>query len=462
MENWLKSVSAFANGTGGVLVFGTAEDGTVAGAKDMETASEVIRLKIEENIVPFPQIALKVQEADSGKRLLILEVSAGCETPYYYMGENEAKAYVRSEKASIPANVGELKRLVFKGRHLSYDAQISRYAFKDVTFKEFCVAYEEWSGNRMNVRRFESFGMVKAGRLTYAGLLFSDDSLVPHSRLVCSRWREGDGSAVRKPSESENYRGGLIHLINKGIWFVRSHMEILWQEDNGRKTELPDYCMKSVFEALVNAFAHRDYFITGSEVRLDLYDEYLTISSPGGMSGGERVQDKDAETVLSVRRNPAVADIFYQIGYMNLEGRGLLRVRHLCEKTANYSCGAEPEFYSDKGQFTVTLKNLNKNSHRVTDDSGSSYVGQTEECVERSEGLLLNENEKKVLSILSENPLVSTGNISLQSGIAKRTVERILQSLKKKGTVIREGSRRSGSWKVLAEAGKYTTQRGSN
>ena len=50
MENWLKSVSAFANGTGGVLVFGTAEDGTVAGARDMETASEVIRLKIDKTI----------------------------------------------------------------------------------------------------------------------------------------------------------------------------------------------------------------------------------------------------------------------------------------------------------------------------------------------------------------------------------------------------------------------------
>ncbi len=456
MENWLKSVSAFANGTGGVLVFGTAEDGTVAGVRDMETASEVIRLKIEENIVPFPEIALKVQEAESGKKLLTLEVSAGWETPYYYMGENETKAYVRAEKTSIPADAGELKRLVLKGRHLSYDTQVSRYSFKDVTFKEFCVAYEEWSGNRMNDRRFENFGMVKSGRLTYAGLLFSDDSLVPHSRLVCSRWRECDGAIVKEPLESVKYRGGLIHLINKGIWFVRSHMEILWQEGEGSKTELPDYCMESVFEALVNAFAHRDYFITGSEVRLDLYDERLTISSPGGMTGGERVQDKLAEITLSVRRNPAVADIFYQIGYMNLKGRGLSRIQCLCEKAANYSCEAEPEFYSDKVQFTVTLKNLNKNSDSVTGDSSGIYAGQTGERVERSEDLLLNENEKKVLSILLENPLISTDNISCQSRIAKRTVERILQSLKKKGAVIREGSRRSGSWKVLAQYGKCT------
>ena len=102
------------------------------------------------------------------------------------------------------------------------------------------------------------------------------------------------------------------------------------------------------------------------------------------------------------------------------------------------------------------MKNLNKNSDSVTGDSSGIYAGQTGERVERSEDLLLNENEKKVLSILLENPLISTDNISCQSRIAKRTVERILQSLKKKGAVIREGSRRSGSWKVLAQYDKCT------
>ena len=46
---------------------------------------------------------------------------------------------------------------------------------------------------------------------------------------------------------------------------------------------MPDYCERSVFEALVNALIHRDYLILGSEVHIDIYDDHLTITSPGGM-----------------------------------------------------------------------------------------------------------------------------------------------------------------------------------
>ncbi len=452
MENWLKSVSAFANGTGGTLVFGTAEDGTVAGVKDMETASEVIRLKIEECIVPPPEVRLKVKRAENGKRLLLLEVTAGRETPYYYMGDGRAEVFVRAEKASIPASAQELKSLILKGRYLSYDTQVSGYDFKDFTFTELCVAYQEWTGDRMNERKFESFGLMKSGKLTYAGLLFADASPVPNSRLVCSRWKG------KERTESAEYRGGLIYLINKGIWFVRSNTKILWREENGRKTELPDYDSGSVFEAVVNAFAHRDYFIRGSEVRIDIFEEYLTVCSPGGMPDGEQIQKKDTDTVLSVRRNPVIADMFYQIGYMKRQGTGLRNIRSLCEETKGVTCGRTPEFYSDKGQFTVVLKNLNSGGGNIdmdgdrnadTDGGEDGNGGNKAVKPETSPEVLLNENEKRILAILKEQPAVSTDNLSRESKIAKRTVERILQGLKKKGAVVREGSRRSGSWKVM-------------
>lgn len=446
MENWLKSVSAFANGTGGTLVFGTAEDGTVAGVKDMETASEVIRLKIEECIVPAPEIKLKVKTAESGRRLLLLEVAAGRETPYYYMGDGRAEVFVRAEKSSVPASAQELKSLILKGRYLSYDTQISGYDFQDFAFTELCVAYQEWTGDRMNDKRFESFGLVKSGKLTYAGLLFADHSPVPHSRLVCSRWKG------KERAESAEYSGGLIYLINKGVWFVRSNSKILWREESGRKTELPDYNGGSVFEVMVNAFAHRDYFIRGSEVRVDIFEEYLTVCSPGGMPGGEQIQKKDVDTVLSVRRNPVIADMFYQIGYMKCQGSGLSRIRSICEDTEVCTEGKAPEFYSDKGQFTAVLKNLNfggvNNGVNNGDDDGKMAV-KIEEDGEGIKEILLTENEKRILAILKEQPEISTDNISLQSKVAKRTVERILQTLKKKGAVVREGSRRRGSWKVV-------------
>lgn len=460
VENWLKSVSAFANGTGGVLVFGTAADGTVAGLKDMETASEVIRAKIEEYIVPMPGVELRVQEAESGKRLLLLEVAAGQETPYYYIGEDAAAVYVRSAKASVPAGAQELKRLILKGRYIAYDTQISRYNTGDYTFADFSVAYQEWTGNTMDDRKFEDFRMAKGGKLTTAGLLFADASPVMHSRVSCRRWTGNREDKDRQLLKSEEYSGGLIYLLNKGIWFIKSNMKVVWKEEEGKKREFADYRDESIFEALLNAFVHRDYFITGGEMRIDMYENCLTVCSPGGMPDGTNIQDKKQDMILPVRRNAVLADIFYQIGYMRQQGTGVRRIKASCEEAVNYRPEKAPEFYSDAGQFTTVLKNLNykeKLEKRTEEAVYEEYRQKEGDSGDNANngiggndgGILLNENEKKVLAILLEQPTVSTDSISQRSKIAKRTVERILQALKRKGAVVREGSRRSGRWKVL-------------
>ena len=49
------------------------------------------------------------------------------------------------------------------------------------------------------------------------------------------------------------------------------------------KPKKPEYAERAVLEAMVNHFIHRDYTVMGSEVHLDIYDDRLTVTSPGGM-----------------------------------------------------------------------------------------------------------------------------------------------------------------------------------
>jgi ATP-dependent DNA helicase RecG len=56
-----------------------------------------------------------------------------------------------------------------------------------------------------------------------------------------------------------------------------------------QRDEMPDYPERAVFEAFVNALIHRDYMILGSEVHIDMYDDRLEITSPGGMFGGKKI-----------------------------------------------------------------------------------------------------------------------------------------------------------------------------
>ena len=122
---------------------------------------------------------------------------------------------------------------------------------------------------------------------------------------------------------------------------------------------MPDYCERSVFEALVNALIHRDYLILGSEVHIDIYDDRLTIYSPGGMPDGTRIQERDLSSISSTRRNPVLADIFGRLGYMERQGSGFKKITESYHAAHNYRTELEPKFYSDASSFQVTLYNLN-------------------------------------------------------------------------------------------------------
>lgn len=94
-KSWLKSVSAFANGIGGTLIFGTADDDTVIGIEDIKGTSEFVSQKIKERIDPLPEVTIRIYNTEDGKNLLAVEVMKGQETPYYYRGDGSTEAFVR-------------------------------------------------------------------------------------------------------------------------------------------------------------------------------------------------------------------------------------------------------------------------------------------------------------------------------------------------------------------------------
>lgn len=359
-KSWLKSVSAFANGIGGTLFFGIDDDRNVIGLADVQTNAELISRLIKERITPYPNFIL-TPERESGKDILVLNVSAGRSTPYYYKSDGVMEAYIRIGNESIIAPNYVLNQLVLKGINRTYDALISEYDFKDYSFSKLRERYKVWTGRSMEDKLFESFDIRdENGKLTNAGVLLADDSPVRHSRLFCTRWNGVDKSGgVIDAVDSAEYSGSLIILLNEGAGFVKRNMKTRWMKTANSRIEMPDYCERSVFEALVNALIHRDYLILGSEVHIDIYDDRLIIYSPGGMADGTRIQERDITNISSTRRNPVLADIFARLGYMERQGSGFRKITEAYHAAHNYREELEPEFYSDVTSFQVTLYNLN-------------------------------------------------------------------------------------------------------
>ena len=103
------------------------------------------------------------------------------------------------------------------------------------------------------------------------------------------------------------------------------------------RVDKPDYAERAVTEALVNALIHRDYIVLGSEVHIDMYDDRVEITSPGGMFGGGSIQEYDIYSIRSMRRNPVIADLFHRMKYMERRGSGLRKIVSETEKLPGYT-----------------------------------------------------------------------------------------------------------------------------
>lgn len=231
--------------------------------------------------------------------------------------------------------------------------------------------------------------------------------------------------------DSAEYSGSLVILLNEGMSFVKRNMKTLWKKTKDSRIEMPDYCERSVFEALVNALIHRDYLINGSEVHVDMFDDRLVIYSPGGMPDGTQIQERDIEDVPSTRRNPVLADIFARLGYMERQGSGLGKICAAYENAANYQPGMEPTFRSNRAEFTVKLPNLN-------------FKASNDEALNEA----LTDTQRLLMDVLRNEPIITQKEIIEKTSLSRSTVQRIIKKLTELGYLERVGSKKNGSWIV--------------
>ena len=361
-KSWLKSISAFANGIGGALIFGVSDDEKLLGLSNARDVSEKISEIVKSKMDPIPQIILE-HHSDNGKDFVIVKVPAGQETPYYYIGDGNRIAYVRVGNESVPADAAALKRLVLRGDNRTYDSLSSRYPLDRYAFTKLRSVYRQRTGLELEDADFVSFGLVdEDGMLTNAGALLADESPMRFSRIFCTRWYGlTKASGIMEALDDKEISGSLVTLLQGGEEFVRNNTKKRWKKTGTGRDEMPEYPERAVLECIVNGLIHRDYMILGSEVHIDIFDDRMEIYSPGGMPDGSFVQNLDTDHISSKRRNPVIADVFSRMNYMERRGSGFKKIKEDYRNAVNYRPELEPKFYSDISSFIVTLYNLNYN-----------------------------------------------------------------------------------------------------
>ncbi len=453
-KSWLKSVSAFANGEGGTLIFGISDDDQIIGLEDAESDAEKISEEIKTKLDPVPVVNLEYKEID-GKRLILLHVYSGQETPYYYIGDKQRLAFVRIGNESVTADRIQLKALVLKGSGRTYDSLPSNYRFEDMAFSKLKSVHYKRLQRSFDDSEFVSWGIVdENGNLTNAGALLADESPIRQSRIFCTRWNGLDmTSGLGEAIDDVELEGCVIGQLQDAVSFVRNNSHKKWWKESDHREELPDYPERAVTETIANAIIHRDYLQMGSEIHIDMYDDRLEIYSPGGMMDGRLIQQLNPLTVPSKRRNPLLADFFSRLGLMERRGSGMKKI---IDSYKRFECLPEyhaPEFQSNASEFHVTLWNLNYGSDGVMNEkeflkevSGTEKEFLKEDNKFRKEFL---KAQRMIYKMISSNQGITIAEMAVNIGVSDRQVRKYLKRMTDMKFIVREGGRKNGKWKII-------------
>ncbi len=454
-KSWLKSVSAFANGNGGTLVFGISDDERIVGLVDAESDSEVISECVKTKLDPVPDIHLEFKEID-GKKLILLHVKAGSETPYYYIGDKQRLAYIRIGNESVVADRLQLKALVLKGSGRTYDALPSPYKFTDMAFTQLRSACYKRLHRSFEDSEFTSWGIIdENGALTNAGALLADDSPIRQSRIFCTRWNgltmtSGLGEAL----DDAELEGSVIGQLQDAFAFIRNNSHKRWWKESDHHEELPDYPERAVTEVICNAIIHRDYQELGSEIHIDIYDDRMEVYSPGGMIDGRLIQQLNPLSVPSKRRNPLLANFFSRLDLMERRGSGMKKILGEYVRFESLKEYHAPEFTSNASEFHVTLWNLNYGTD-VVKDAANDTTDVTKEFVKgfvKEPPQFTKEfvkAQRRIYKLISTNPQINITAIAENLGVSTRQVQKYLRRLTELQLIAREGGRKNGIWKIL-------------
>lgn len=460
-ESWVKSVSAFANGNGGSLFYGVSDDGVVVGIDDPKGVARDISQIIKDHLDPIPVFAIIPIEGKDGKVVLEVKVSSGNQTPYYFVWKRRRLAFVRMGDESVPATSHQLYNLVLKGSNRSWDSLETTELRKDHSFTILAREYNERSGAKWEERLLTSFGLVTDdGYMTNAGLLFADNCPIKQSRVYCTRW---DGIEKGDTINDAEFQGNLLMLLRQAKGFIKANTAVPWFKLPDYRLNLPEYSERAIEEKCVNHLIHRDYTELGAEVAINIYDDRIETTSPGGIKDTQGFEPVIPAETSSKRRNPVIAEVFSQLDYMEKRGSGLKKIVDATSLLPTYKMDRMPYFRSNRDEFRTVIPNVNYGMDRAALEAfAESKIPALQSRPEDEIITRENRPEKKIpaqrkigktaqsiIDILVSNPNATRSQLCSMLGKADGTIKEHLANLQARGIIERVGSDFGGHWKVL-------------
>ena len=315
-------LAAFANSSGGVVVLGVSDEPRAVTGIPIEHldaleryVSEVANDSIEPPVVPLIE-KLELRDAD-GRMRPVLKI----EIPRGFLVHQSPGGYLHrvgsSKRQMEPAVLARLFEQRSQSRVGQFDRQVVAEASLDDLDPRLADRFRGQISGDDRITALSKLDMIREDdegvlRPTVAGVLLGTrqpQRWLPHAYIQEVAYR---GASIGEALDSPRYQldakdndGPLDEQIAYGCRFVARNQRVEASKSMGR-LDWPQYDLTAIFEAVVNAVAHRDYSLRGSKVRLRMFSDRLELFSPGALVNGMSI---DEIPYKQSTRNPAIANL---------------------------------------------------------------------------------------------------------------------------------------------------------
>jgi len=360
---WLKTIAGFANAAGGDMYLGV-EDKThkLIGYERMAADKErnYFNNQVNEHLVPRPPMKiefLRYAVKDKERFVVHIRVETSPTRPVVLKYQNIPSIYMRRDGFTNGATYEEIIEMSIASQNVQFDALPSDIRYSRNDFGELLAFYAEHNnGKAYTDKALRSMGFFdEKGLLANGGTLFADSYDGAKTAVTCSVF-SGFNKGSQRIVTVNRFRGNIIQTIKKTCEFVYQRMNhSLLKTDTGR-INIDAYPKRAVFEGVINAIAHRDYFLDGTQIQIDMFRDRLEISSPGSFYRGAEIGvTYDLSNIISKRRNEIICAVLVACNVMEAAGTGFDKI---VEAYSTADDRHKPYISSTSDHFTLVLPDL--------------------------------------------------------------------------------------------------------
>ena len=445
-----RTIIAFANADGGWLAIGIEDNGDITGVDNYDKQINEILLAPINLCIPSVIVETEfIEHLDykgNPNHVLVMRVHQNSKK---VVTNTADEAFIRIGDKSKKLDFNDRLQLTYaKGERYYEDAPIVNATLDDIDF-DFVDEYIKKIGyhkssleylkeNNDFIFNFNGKEVISSACILLFGK--NPQRFFPRARV---RFVKFDGIEALPGREmnvikDEIFNGKILDMVNNSINYFKTQIkEHTFLGDDGlfkTVSEYPEFCWK---EIIVNAIGHRDYGIKGTDIQIKMFDDHVTVESPGIFAG--TVKDTNLRN-NHFSRNPKIMEFLKVYNFVQEFGEGVDRMYKEME-SANLP---EPEYKQRDSMIYATLKNKNygnintNDKYKITDNVTEVTDNVTE----------VTKLQKDIISLIKNNPSITNADIAKELNTARETITRNISKLKSLGILERVGSDRKGSWVI--------------